>query len=273
MFDGRSNLGRRQPRWHAIHVSVDTNRATSHRRAAGSAPYTLSIADRSVSTNGISRVRSSQRPAVTKSAASRVVKLTGGNEYDLSRASQPPRSPITAPPPMESTMPTSRILTNHDAGHLKAVRTALHGASEILIISGYATLPGFQFIDSEVKNCLVTGGKVKLVLGLDRTGVTSADLVNALGQLLHSYPDHFTVTLIFEQPRQEFLHAKVYWGERHGATDATVFVGSTNLTASAFHINYELSIADQGNLRHHKKKLLEFIAGLRNQKQLTPQGA
>ena len=87
-------------------------------------------------------------------------------------------------------MPTSRILTNHDAGHLKAVRTALHGASEILIISGYATLPGFQFIDSEVKNCLATGGKVKLVLGLDRTGVTSADLVNALGQLLHSYPEN-----------------------------------------------------------------------------------
>ena len=170
-------------------------------------------------------------------------------------------------------MSTSQIVTNHDAGHLKAVRTALHGASEIIIISGYATLPGFQFIETEIKNCLATGGKVKLVLGLDRTGVTSADLVNALGRLLHSFPDHFTVTLIFEQSRQEFLHAKVYWGERHGATDATVVVGSTNLTASAFHINYELSIVDQGNLRHHKKKLLEFIASLRNQKQLTPRGA
>ena len=59
--------------------------------------HDLSIADRSVSTNGIIRVRSSQRPVVTRSAASRVVKLTGGNEYDLSRASPPPRprSPIT----------------------------------------------------------------------------------------------------------------------------------------------------------------------------------
>ena len=170
-------------------------------------------------------------------------------------------------------MPTSRIVTNQNAGHLKAVRKALHAASEILIISGYATLPGFQFIHSEVKKCLATGGKVTLVLGLDRAGVTSADLVDALGGLLSSYSDHLTVTLIFEQPQQEFLHAKVYWGERHGATDASVVVGSTNLTASAFHINYELSIADQGNLRKHKKELLEFIANLRNQKQLTAQGA
>ena len=61
MFDGCSNLGRRQPPRHPLfHVSVDTNRATSHYGAAGSAPCTLSIADRSVSTNGISRVRSSR---------------------------------------------------------------------------------------------------------------------------------------------------------------------------------------------------------------------
>ena len=170
-------------------------------------------------------------------------------------------------------MPTSRIVTDHKTGQLEAVRTALHDASEILIISGYATLPGFEYIRSDVKNCLATGGKVTLVLGLDRAGVTSADLVNALGKLLRRYPDHLTVTLIFEQPRQEFLHAKVYWGERKGATDANVVVGSTNLTASAFHLNYELSLADQGNLRLHKTKILEFVASLRNQRQLTAQGA
>ena len=68
--------------------------------------------ERIASTNGISRARSSQRPAVTRSAASRVVKLTGGNEYDLSRASPPPRpcSPITgiaaARRPLRNVMPT-----------------------------------------------------------------------------------------------------------------------------------------------------------------------
>lgn len=170
-------------------------------------------------------------------------------------------------------MPTSRIVTNDNAGHLEAVRTALHDASEILIISGYATLPGFEHIRSDVKSCLATGGKVTLVLGLDRAGVTSADLVDTLGRLLRRYADRLTVTLVFEQPRQEFLHAKVYWGERRGAMDANVIVGSTNLTASAFDLNYELSLADQGNLRLHKKKLLEFVSNLRNQRQLTAQGA
>ena len=67
-----------------------------------------------------------------------------------------------------------------DDGHVKAVRAALDGASEIIVISGFATLSGFKIISSEIKNCLDAGGRVTLVLGVDQAGITSADLVTLL---------------------------------------------------------------------------------------------
>ena len=170
-------------------------------------------------------------------------------------------------------MTTSRIISNEDDGHVKAVRAALDGASEIIVISGFATQDGFKIISSEVKSCLDADGRVTLVLGVDQAGITSADLVKTLGRLLRRYKKRLKVTLIFEQRGREFLHAKVYWGERCGSTDARVVVGSVNLTAQAFGMNYELSLADSGNLRKHKKRLFAFINSLRNPKKLTAKTA
>ena len=163
-------------------------------------------------------------------------------------------------------MATSRIIGNEDDGHINAVRAALDGASEIIVISGFTTQAGFKLIGSEVKRCLKNDGRVTLVLGVDQTGITSADLVKTLGRLLRRYKKQLKVTLIFEQRGREFLHAKVYWGERCGSTDAKLVVGSANLTAQAFQTNYELSLADSGNLREHKKRLFAFIKSLRNAK-------
>ena len=170
-------------------------------------------------------------------------------------------------------MATSRIIGNEDDGHIRAVRAALDGASEIIVISGFATQDGFKLIKSEVKRCLDDDGRVTLVLGVDHAGITSANLVKTLGRLLRRYEDQLKVTLIFEQRGREFLHAKVYWGERHGSMDANVVVGSANLTAQAFQTNYELSLADSGNLREHKKRLLAFVGSLRNAKKLTAKNA
>ena len=170
-------------------------------------------------------------------------------------------------------MATSRIVGNDDRSHIKAVRAALDGASEIIVISGFATQAGFKLIRSEVKRCLDDGGRVTLVLGVDQAGITSANLVKMLGRLLRRYEKQLKVTLIFEQRGREFLHAKVYWGERCGSTDAKVVVGSANLTAQAFQTNYELSLADSGNLREHKERLFAFIKSLRNAKKLTAKTA
>ena len=81
-------------------------------------------------------------------------------------------------------MATSRIISNEDDGQLKAVRAALDGASEIIVISGFATQDGFNLISSEVRSCLDAGGRVTLVLGVDQAGITSANLVKTLGRLL-----------------------------------------------------------------------------------------
>ena len=170
-------------------------------------------------------------------------------------------------------MATSRIVGNDDGSHIKAVRTALDGASEIIVISGFATQDGFELIRSEVKRCLDDGGRVTLVLGVDQAGITSPNLVKTLGRLLRRYEKQLKVTLIFEQRGREFLHAKAYWGERNGSADATVVVGSANLTAQAFQTNYELSLADSGNLHKHKKELLAFVGNLRNAKELTAKDA
>ena len=170
-------------------------------------------------------------------------------------------------------MATSRIIGNEVDGHIEAVRAALDGASEIIVIAGFATQGGFKLIKSEIKNCLDDGGRVTLVLGVDQAGITSANLVKTLRRLLRRYKKQLKVTLIFEQRGREFLHAKVYWGERRGSADANVVVGSANLTARAFQTNYELSLADSGNLREHKNRLLAFINSLRNAKKLTAKTA
>ena len=170
-------------------------------------------------------------------------------------------------------MATSRIVSNEDDGHIKAVRAALDDASEIIVISGFATQDGFKLIRSEVKSCLDGGGRVTLVLGVDQAGITSPNLVATLGRLLRRYKKQLKVTLIFEQRGREFLHAKVYWGERGGSTDAKVVVGSANLTASGLRKNYELSLEDSGNLRKHKKRLIDFVRSLRNAKKLTAKSA
>ena len=170
-------------------------------------------------------------------------------------------------------MATSRIIGNEDDGHIRAVPAALDGASEIIVISGFATQDGFKLIKSEVKRCLDDDGRVTLVLGVDQRGITSAKLVKTLGRLLRRYEEQLKVTLIFEQRGREFLHAKVYWGERNGSMDANVVVGSANLTAQAFQTNYELSLADSGSLHEHKKRLLAFVGSLRNAKKLTAKNA
>ena len=170
-------------------------------------------------------------------------------------------------------MTTSRIISNEGDGHVQAVRAALDGASEIIVISEFATQDGFKIISTDVKSCLDADGRVTLVLGVDQAGITSAGLVKTLGRLLHRYKKRLKVTLIFERRGREFLHAKVYWGERCGSTDAKVVVGSANLTARAFRTNYELSLADRGNLRKHKKRLFAFIKSLRNAKKLTAKTA
>ena len=93
-------------------------------------------------------------------------------------------------------MATSRIVGNDDRSHINAVRAALDGASEIIVISGFATQAGFKLIRSEVKRCLDDGGRVTLVLGVDQAGITSANLVKMLGRLLRRYEKQLKVTLI-----------------------------------------------------------------------------
>ena len=170
-------------------------------------------------------------------------------------------------------MPTSEIVTNANDGHITAVRTALKGASRIIIVSGYATLPGFNVIRPDVKQCLSKGGKATLVLGVDRTGITSADLIDSLGKLLRRYKKQLSIYLVFEQPGREFLHAKVYWGEQGSPTSAHLVVGSANLTKPAFQTNYEMSLADTGNLRRHQQQLVRFVNNLRDRRRLTAKRA
>ena len=170
-------------------------------------------------------------------------------------------------------MPTSQIVTNDNGGHITAVRSALGGSSRIIVVAGYATLPGFEVIRSDVKECLSNGGQVTLIFGVDRAGITSADLIDSLGKLLRRHKKNLFVHLVFEKPGRELLHAKVYWGEQDGPTNANLVVGSANLTRQAFHTNFEVSLADAGNLRSHQKQLIRFVNNLGDRRKLTAKRA
>jgi HKD family nuclease len=112
-------------------------------------------------------------------------------------------------------------------------------ATELFIVVAWAKQSGLLRVRSKIETFRGQGGYVHMIVGVSEGGATREGLALAMELSDDAH--------VFHDPRRTF-HPKVYLGT--GATQHSLFVGSSNLTAGGLGWNYESSLwlDSSGNL-------------------------
>jgi HKD family nuclease len=122
--------------------------------------------------------------------------------------------------------------------YLERVQRDIASAEHFVLVTAFATSDGISLLEPAIRKCLESGGQGTLVLALDRQHFNAGDVFAKLAGLVESFPK-LEVRIVHE--RSGLLHAKaVYAKLRDG--NATLLVGSANLTQRAFTENHELGL-------------------------------
>lgn len=122
--------------------------------------------------------------------------------------------------------------------YLERVQRDIASAEHFVLVTAFATSDGISLLEPTIRKCLESGGQGTLVLALDRQHFNAGDVFVKLAGLVESFPK-LEVRIVHE--RSGLLHAKaVYAKSQHG--NATLLVGSANLTQRAFTENHELGL-------------------------------
>lgn len=165
-------------------------------------------------------------------------------------------------------MPAIELI--HGNVKAKTLRDVLADAKQVVVISAYTTLAGFAEVRKPIAECLKRGGSVTLLLGLDRGGVTSAELIRDLAAMQKKAGEKLEILLVIEHGRT-FLHAKVFAARKPGS--AEVLVGSFNLTGSGLGDNHELAVRLSGASTAFFTELDAFINSIDDKRRLTADNA
>lgn len=115
------------------------------------------------------------------------------------------------------------------------VTASLLGASwakEFTAVTAWAKVSGLERIQDAIRSFAARGGTSEIIVGIDEGGATVEGLQLALKL--------FDKVWVFHDPGARTFHPKLY--VTRGAKNATVIVGSSNLTKGGLFTNFEASV-------------------------------
>ena len=165
-------------------------------------------------------------------------------------------------------MPNVELI--HGRVKATALRRVLDDARQIVIVSAFTTQRGLDEVRKPVLDCVKRGGSATLLLGLDRAGITSSEVVNELASMMKKAGPALDVFLVVESGRS-FLHAKIFAARKKGACE--LLVGSFNLTGSGISTNHELAAKIVGNAGTLFDDLARFVDSVEEKTRLSVENA
>jgi HKD family nuclease len=133
-----------------------------------------------------------------------------------------------------------QLLTPDARGtYLQCIQHDIECAEYFVLVTAFATQDGIALLEPAMRKCLEAGGQGTFVLALDRQHFNAAAVFEKLASLADAFPNKLEVRIVPE--RAGLLHAKAVFAKLADG-NATLLVGSANLTEKAFTQNHELGL-------------------------------